>query len=330
MSESARQIAYTSPFVPRELIVAHGFGAVRIVPGAGGGAARFNLSGVCPFAANTAELLGENAQRFAGAVVANTCDQMRRIAEFVEADSVLPIFRLDVPAVWTDAESHAYYSDELRRLRAFLARCGGSPCDDGKLVAALRGEQRTRERIRAAEGAIDSLEFAGMLERYYAIGAAPAVVAEAVGKRVPLALVGGPIPKNGGWLHKSVEDFGGRIVVDASETGTRTFPGKFDERRLRENPLGELADKYFGAIPDIFQRPNTQLFEYVRDRIIAAFVRGIIFVRHTWCDLWHAELARFREWTKLPVLDLELDGEQIRAKAGRTRIAAFMESLRHD
>ena len=40
-------------------------------------------------------------------------------------------------------------------------------------------------------------------------------------------------------------------------------------------------------------------------------VRGVILVRCVWCDLWHAEFARLREWLKLPSVEIDLGGFSI-------------------
>ena len=55
-------------------------------------------------------------------------------------------------------------------------------------------------------------------------------------------------------------------------------------------------------------------------------VRGVIFIRNLWCDLWHGERTRLQEWLDLPLLDVDLNGEAPSSR-NRTRIHAFMESL---
>ena len=53
-------------------------------------------------------------------------------------------------------------------------------------------------------------------------------------------------------------------------------------------------------------------------------LRGIVVVVPPWCDLWRAEIPRLREWAPVPVLALDLAGDEAPASAA-TRIQAFLE-----
>ena len=126
-----------------------------------------------------------------------------------------------------------------------------------------------------------------------------------------------------------VEDFGGRIVLDATETGERGMCARFDRRRLQLDPLIELSEAYFGSIPDASRRPNSQLYNWLKYELTGRGVRGIIFRRYIWCDIWHAELYRLKQWSGLPVLDMDVSGDQKTLSLQTTqRIGAFLEMLR--
>ena len=86
---------------------------------------------------------------------------------------------------------------------------------------------------------------------------------------VPLALVGGPLMQRDRVLFDLVEECGGRIVLDATETGQRGVRGPFDRRRLLEDPLMELAEAYF-RIPDASRRPNSELYQWLKDQLARA------------------------------------------------------------
>ena len=98
---------------------------------------------------------------------------------------------------------------------------------------------------------------------------------------------------------------------------------------MNEDPLLELADAYFGSIPDAFRRPNSALYLWLKKHLEMEKIKGVIFYHYIWCDIWHAELARFKEWTNLPVLDIHAgdDGESVRGKM-RDLIQTFMQVLR--
>ena len=149
------------------------------------------------------------------------------------------------------------------------------------------------------------------------------------GDGVPLALIGGPLLAEDGSFLELVEKSGGRIVVDASEGGERTLPALVDRRHLKDDPLDELVRIYFDAIPDVFRRPNTLLYEWLGEHLSAHSVRGIIFLRYPFCDLWHAELHRLRQWSEVPVLDIDVaTGKEGESSRTLGRIEAFLEVFR--
>jgi benzoyl-CoA reductase/2-hydroxyglutaryl-CoA dehydratase subunit BcrC/BadD/HgdB len=126
---------------------------------------------------------------------------------------------------------------------------------------------------------------------------------------------------------QTIADAGGRVVLDGTESGPRTLAAPFDRRRLRDDPLMELVDAYFGAIPDAFRRPDTLLYQWLERELAASAARGIIVWRYIWCDMWAAAGARLRETTGLPVLDLDVSGDEAAIARTAGRIQAFMEVL---
>jgi len=128
-------------------------------------------------------------------------------------------------------------------------------------------------------------------------------------------------------LFEIVQDCGGQVVLDATETGRRGRHVSFNRRRIVEDTLLELADAYF-RIPDAGRRPNSELYRWLKDELARAGVCGIVFHHYVWCDKWRAELMRLKEWVGLPVLGLDSDGagdmDGIRV---RNRIRAFLETF---
>lgn len=145
---------------------------------------------------------------------------------------------------------------------------------------------------------------------------------------IRLALLGGPLLERDYAIYDLLERAGGRVVLDATEIGERTLPAPFDPQRLAHDPVAELVHAYFDRIPDVFRRPNNGLYQWLQQELAVRRVQGILMRRYVWCDLWHAEFARLREWSPVPVLDLDASGEEDCAMA-RTlgRIEAFLETL---
>ena len=125
-----------------------------------------------------------------------------------------------------------------------------------------------------------------------------------------------------------IENNGGTVVLDATTSGERAFPGPFDRRRLREDPFEELADAYFGSIPDAYQRPNSILYRWLKKQLVERGVEGIIFRHHLWCDLWRAEAQRMKEWAQVPVHILDSEGEEKIDSHITTGILSFLEMLK--
>ena len=145
---------------------------------------------------------------------------------------------------------------------------------------------------------------------------------------ISLAIIGGPLLKQNFVILDLVEKLGGRIVLNATETGERGLCAPFDHRRLRENPLMELSNAYFNGIHDASRRPNSELYKWLKKMFVDREVRGIIFHRNLWCDIWHAELKRLKDWIGLPVLDIESTGDgESNQQRNENRIRAFLEML---
>jgi hypothetical protein len=77
---------------------------------------------------------------------------------------------------------------------------------------------------------------------------------------------------------------------------------------------------------DVFQRPNTRLYDWLRERLTIRKVRGIVLWHYVGCDLWRAEAQPMREAFGLPVLLLDADEAAPRRNTGR--LEAFLEALR--
>ena len=322
-------ILYCSPLVPPEWIAAHGMQpkwleADRPEPHRPVHVAR----GIC---ANAAAIL--NAVRSLPLVLTTTCDQMRRAAGLAERAGGPPIFLMNVPATWQTPTARRLYRDELDRLGRFLVSLGGRTPGAEDLARVMRQYEQARRTLCAARREISARQFAealvevrsGAVARDYSCGA-PLSEPDS---RVPLALLGGPLLRQDREILDLVEQSGGSIVLDAAEGGERTLPPAFDASRLAAEPIEALVDAYFLGIPDVFRRPNNALYRWLADRVATRRVRGILFRRYVWCDLWHAELFRLKQWSPVPVLEIDVaddEGSVMCRTLGR--LEAFLEMLR--
>jgi benzoyl-CoA reductase/2-hydroxyglutaryl-CoA dehydratase subunit BcrC/BadD/HgdB len=310
--EAAKTAAYTCPYVPAEWIAAHGLRPQRLIPLPAEGALIVpRFAGLCPYArAFVNDVAASND--IDGVIVTTACDQMRRVFDLLVRAVSVPAFLLNVPSTWQTVTAQRLYLDELKRLGRFLVRLGGQEPSKQDLIQAM---------LDQAQGdGVHGTGFPNATNRVW----------EPTPYRVdgvPLAIVGGPLMQRDRALFEVVEECGGRIVLDATETGQRCLPGPFDRRRLAEDPLMELAQAYFG-IPDAARRPNSELYQWLKGELARAGAHGILFHHYVWCDKWHAEYARLKEWAHLPVLRLDSDGDggMDRARV-RNRVRAFLETF---
>ena len=321
-------IVYSCPFVPAEWIRAHGVRPSRILPSAPGDAT-FTGTGVCPYAsafAHAACSMGD-----ADAIVVTTvCDQMRRIAEWLDRGTDRPVFVMNVPATWQTTTAQKIYASEVRRLGRFMVTLGGRTPTDGELAAAMREYDTDRAALRDARGGLSPRQYSEAIARFHRDGTLELAAAAVprVGDGVPVALIGGPLVHHHFGIFDLIESCGGRVVLDGTTSGERTMPARFDRRGLSDDPFGMLVDAYFGTIPDAFRRPNTQLYQWLKDVIPERGIRGIILRHYTWCDTWHVEAQRMKEWNEVPVLAVACGADEHIDAHTASRIEAFLEMLR--
>lgn len=313
-----RTVDYTCPFVPAEWIAAHGVRPRRLQPrSAGSRPGAHWRTGLCPYAGAFMQELVESPTAD-GVVVTTLCDQMRRAAEVIQRDRPdRPVFLLNVPRIWQTPAGQGLYRDELLRLGRFLVRLGGQAPSDSRLCEVMLAGQARREAALAGGG--DGESGAGRGDR---------PESTAAGTPVRLALVGGPLMREDRELLEMIRSAGGAVVLDATESGELTLPAPFDAERTRLDPLGELVQAYLGSIPHPSRRPSDALYEWLDRQFAARGVRGVVFHRYVWCDTWHGEAARLKEWCRLPVLDLDRGDDHGAAGRCLGRIQSFLETLR--
>jgi len=326
-----KTIIYTCPYVPAEWIAAHGLRASRLLldrvdcgfPLAG-------AEGVCPYVRSFIGEVTRNKEA-GGVVVTTVCDQMRRAFDVINRGCDLPTFLMNVPSTWQTLAAQKLYIDELNRLSRFLIRLGGTPPSKDTLATIMLDYDDARRSVRALRPYLSARRYAEAVAVLGRDGPSETVSTIATQPRadgIPLAIIGGPLMRHDFEVLDIVEQVGGRIVLDATETGERGMCAPFDRRALRSEPLMELADAYFSGIQDASRRPNSELYKWLKRELAGRAVRGIIFRRYLWCDMWHAELGRLRDWIDLPVLDIDSAGDN-ETERHRTsnRIRAFLEML---
>jgi benzoyl-CoA reductase/2-hydroxyglutaryl-CoA dehydratase subunit BcrC/BadD/HgdB len=323
-----KRVVYTCPFIPAEWVRAHGIRPSRIMPGPIPGSTG-SRSGVCPYA--WAFLQAALTDESADAVLSTTrCDQMRRLAEIAARDADVPVFLMNVPATWQTAAARALYRAEIERLGRFLVRLGGSRPSDTDLANVIGEYEARREALRSARAGLAPAAFWQALADLACDGECDLRPAEAPAPEggVRLALVGGPMMRHERQLFDLIERAGGRVVLDATVSGELGLPAPIDDALLAADPLEALVDAYFGGLADASRRPNDALYRRLAECIVERGVQGIIFRHYTWCDTWHAEAQRMKEWATVPLVVTVAAAEEQLDRHAASRIEAFIEMLR--
>ena len=264
----------------------------------------------------------------AALVLTTACDQMRYAAAMLEVRGRGPVFLLNLPSTWQTPAVHsstatswagsAGSSCGLAVVGQAVPTCRGS-CS----TSIVRGGEKRTERERGRRGNGEIRESASAAE-------SPPLPLS------PSPLLQSPWPLSAAHCWELTAQFfalvaraGGRVALDGTEGGQRALPRPFDRERVASDPFGELANAYFDGIPDAFRRPNTRLYEWLDRELAASGARGVILRRYVWCDLWHAESQRLKQWSPVPVLEIDV-GPEDKAAPNRVqgRIEAFLETLR--
>jgi len=302
-------------------------GAPAAVPGA--------AAGVCPYTISFMHA-AEQLTTATAMVFTTLCDQMRRTAEVAAKNSNVPVFLFNLPATCSSTTARDLYVHELRRLGRFLVDIGGKLPGPDELARVMTQYATQRRRLRDARIRLSGREFSEAIAQFHRTGAftpdtrtesQPRTPAADCESGVPLALVGGPMRRQDLVLFDLIENAGGQVCLDATTTGERTLPDRFDPQRLTEDPFDELVRAYFDSIPGIFRRPNNAFYDWLDAALTARNVRGIIFRNYLWCDLWRAELQRLKTRVDIPVLGLDVSDESDTIARTTTRVQAFLELL---
>jgi hypothetical protein len=259
-------------------------------------------------------------------IFTTACDQMRRGFDAAFHYGNQRAFLFNLPATWQTPAAKEMFRSELARLSRFLLTLGGVRPSSSKLQHEMERSADARQSLIDLAPVSSAREFVEALDRFHRDGSLLPLPEIANANKVPLALVGGPFTTSHWHLFDEIESAGGRVVLNATETGERSLSPTF--KLGDSDPFAALVDGYCDHMADVFQRPNTRLYSWLKARLASRHVRGIVLWHFTGCDLWRAEAESLREAFGLPVLVLEVGGESGNAPRELTRLQAFVETLR--
>jgi hypothetical protein len=336
------EVLLTSPWVPAEWIRAHGL-EPRGVWYAGNFTDQSQplAAGICGFANAAVRLAEEHVD--AAVIFTTHCDQLRRGFDGVNVNSPPRVFLFNLPATWQTPVAAILFDAEMERLGKFLLEIGGHSPSIEVLTQTAAEHAIARKQLLDAALWCPARAFAEAAARFHwdravCLPAEPpsrstdsGAPARQNGGPIPLALVGGPLLREHWTLFETIANAGGHVVLNATEVGERSLWAASNGVVPSATAAGarqSLSREYLAHCVDVFQRPNTRLYDWLGDRLAARKVRGIVLWHYVGCDLWRAEAQSLREAFGLPVLLLEAPESGSVPLREQGRVEAFLEAFR--
>lgn len=347
-SQDKGRVGYTCAYTPLPLIDAAGFRPYRVLPmgDTPDQAGQYLHDNLCPHVKKVLDrVLTGQVPELAGAVLMNSCDAMRRLADAWRAarpgDNVLLV---DLP-VTTDEAALKFFATQLEALADMLKQWGGNDFSAADLEASLARFNTLSAALSDLGTALNSGRQTGsradlqvlynactqrsLNESIQNCRLPPAATAEKDG--VPIYLFGNVLPDPDAF--ELFAGCGARIVGDDLCTGYRQFAG-LEAGRPDESIYGQLARQILTKPPCARTFFPAQPGRVAHDTLAAAKACGAAgVIGHTvkFCDPYLARMPIFREEFKkagMPLLLLEGDCTLRSMGQQRTRIEAFIEMLR--
>ena len=347
-SQEKGRIGYTCAYTPLPLIDAAGFRPYRILPigDTPDQAGQYLHDNLCPHVKRVLDrVLAAQVPDLAGAVLMNSCDAMRRLADAWRAarpqDNVLLV---DLP-VTTDEAALKFFAVQLEAMADQLKQWGGNDFSTADLEASLAEFNTLSTALSNLGDVVNSGRQAGSRADLQALynSCTQRSLAESIqncelpaGEEVqtngvPIFLFGNVLPDPEAF--ELIADCGARIVGDDLCTGYRQFAG-LEADRPDEPIYLQLARHILTKPPCARTFFPMQPGRVAHDTLAAAKACGAAgVIGHTvkFCDPYLARMPIFREEFQkagMPLLLLEGDCTLRSMGQQRTRIEAFIEMLR--
>ncbi len=218
------ELFHASPWVPAEWIKAHGVAprGLWYADDLKLGATK-SSAGTCAFAQAVVRFAETHPEK---AVLLTThCDQMRRGFDTIAGSPPGRTFLFNLPATWQSSVAVRLYDCELERLSRFLLTLGGHPPAPEGLGRAIDAYARARKTLLAQAEAVPARAYAEAIARFHWEGPLESMTQQhAVSNRgIPIALLGGPLPRTQWHLIEAIEKAGARVVLNGTEAGERSL-----------------------------------------------------------------------------------------------------------
>ena len=277
------------------------------------------------------------------------CLHLQKLAEIIEYNGNIEIFKLGIPRLATSDADLKYYADRIEALKNKLEEFTGNKITSDKIRSAIELCNKMRELLkqislmrRSSPAPISAIDFVKLNHAsYYADPVFMVEVLEstlnelnkeqkAAVVNAPRLLLIGPNIANGDYkIMELIEEAGGDIVIEEVCEGIRSY---WQPVESKGDPIESLAKAYLRQrVPCGYMTSSTKTRLDFALKLIKDFtVSGVIFYNLLGCETYDAESYFFTqkmEENKIPTLVLESDYGMADIGQIKTRIEAFMEML---
>jgi benzoyl-CoA reductase/2-hydroxyglutaryl-CoA dehydratase subunit BcrC/BadD/HgdB len=354
--EGAKVVGFIPGFTPEELIYASGAIPVGLIRG--GDSA--GITGSIPYMTRFIDtfcraqvgyrLSSEELLYQLPDLLAVPCadDNYRGLSDVWKVTSGADVFKLGVPHERTD---HAvkYYVEILGLFKKKLEELTSKEITDDKLRDAIDVYNRMRESLkkigftrRLPRPPISGKDFARLNHISYC-GNVPTVTriadslyselnaAKGPEGKTRILLVASTIAMGDYKVYDLLEEVGATVVFEEVCEGIRQY---WEPVKPNGDLLASLADKYImrRSPPPPFFRPPEGRFEFISSKTREYKVDGVIWYELLYRESYESEFFSFsrklEKETGIPLLMLQSDYDMSEISIFRTRIEAFIESIK--
>jgi len=347
---SGKKIAgYMCSYSPQELLHAAGYLPVRVMGrlGATPKANELMQAFICSFAKSSFDAGLSGELDFLQVIMfAHTCDTMQNLADLWQGRCPqMKTIITALPNVHTGAAAHAYFRQELDRVRCCIEELAG-PISDETLMESIRLYERHREKMKALyalryehPNVMTGTEMITVvlssflmpreehLELIASLYEKLKLIQNESNTSKPKVVVGGSVCQ-AKYLIQVIEESGCLVADDDLCMGTRSYLLPAIDGN---DPMDILVRGYLGRTPcpavhkDGFD-PASAMIEHVRQ----VKADGVVFLITKFCDPFGFDYPHVNskiEEAGIPSLMLEVEQHQTVSEQVRTRMEAFVEMM---
>ena len=358
-------IGYFCPYVPEELILAGGMLPLRLVFGGEAGPAvageEYLKPYSCPVSRSCMGYQITDSNEYYNQVdafcVAQTCENIKHVQEYLEKRFGKPVFRLGLPhtidSLRSRPQSLEYFKNELQLLRKRLGEFAGQPIHDWNIRRSIQLCNSIRDKLQFIfeypqrtnplldwEDSFAITQAGFLIDRRDFLSELRFIEREISGKKPPeepnrkvrMLIMGSMLGVGDHKIPDLIKESGGRVVADNVCTGVLNARKDVTVFGVMGDTMEALAERYLYNVPCPCMTDLDRRLKRTAMIIQDYAIEGIVYYSLKYCDYWRTEFPIFKDYLqkglKTPILLIESDYSPSDVGTIRTKIEAFIEMIR--